>query len=147
MNPAAHRRHVARCLIAALLLTVLQPLFTFALAGPLSDAERMQVCSGGVMRWVRVAELLGSGADNVAATADTTGRSSSGDESPAAGASCVVCQGAALASAAGTAASTHLQWPHTAVLSVVCAPPGAPATARVIVDAPTRGPPATQRLA
>lgn len=128
------RRHISRWLAGVMLLCALHPVLALGLAPSRTGSDMVQICTGSGMVWVRLVD-----GDSSASASSSSGAPSPEASGLTAG-PCSIC-----------AAFAHLAPPGDAVLHFVLQslPTAAPAdpsacprdAARVILDAPTRGPP------
>lgn len=135
--------HIARWLIAALMFSLLHPAFAMAVADPQRDGDTVQICTGAGMAWVRLTAPAPQPAQPQAAQdAAPDAAPTQGNAGATAGTMpCPFCLGAALAPGPADDNCQRFDWPLPPAPVPEAAPACVAPAARVILDAPTRGPP------
>lgn len=127
-------------MIGALLFSALHPAFAAGLAMTRGIGDMVQICTGAGMAWVRVGDraiVVGDAAGAMGDRADgAPARSDGAPDSP-----CPFCLGGVLAPPSSDAGGRPMRWPQSATFVPASAPERTPASERVVLDAPTRGPP------
>lgn len=140
MNPmttifrAPWRRHISRWLAGVMLLCALHPVLAFGFAPARAGGDMVQICTASGMVWVRLVD--GGNSASAAAPQDAPSPDASGLTTGP----CPVCAAFAQLAPPGDPAVRFMRQ------SLPTAAPADPSAcprdaARVILDAPTRGPP------
>lgn len=142
-------RRIARWLVAAMLFSVLHPALAAGLALVKGTGDMVQICTGAGMAWVRIVDASAQSAgasvapgvlQNLSQDLTQDGQPAGSDAaSPAS--PCPFCLGAALAAGGEGDPGLTFNWPRSAAQAPASPPIVAPPCARVILDAPMRGPP------
>ena len=128
------RRRISRWLAGVMLLCALHPVLALGLAPARAAGDMVQICTGAGMVWVRA--VVSDSADDATASQEAPSSELSG----LAAAPCPLC--AALAHFAPPGDEAPLLAAPPPPAAAPAADPACPRdAARVILDAPTRGPP------
>ena len=128
------RRHLSRWLAGVMLLCALHPVLALGLAPSRTGSDMVQICTGSGMVWVRLVD-----GDSSASASSSSGAPSPEASGLTAG-PCPIC--AAVASLAPPGDTAVRFVPQSLPTAAPADPSACPRdAARVILDAPTRGPP------